>query len=344
MALPSGYTQLDYIESGKGQYIDTLFMPTQNSKIEAVVEGWPVTEVSTALFGTQSSSDDRYDFFIHSSGVYRSYFNGDYVSFAESVSFDSAVSVVRDGTTVGVGAHTLTNAASEFACTTSLYLFAHNNNGSATRLSSLKLCSCRIFENGELVRDFVPALRNSDAAAGLYDVQNAVFYTNAGTGVFTYPGYVEPAGTHNALIDGAAYEVTGGKAMVGGTVYDTAGGKTLVDGTVYEIAFGGSPFTAAITAAGDSRYAYAEINGTKHYSVKTIECEAGTTVTVYVGATTMAASSAQITWNGTKVASGTDPSTGAEYSFVPDASTVSIKFTSTTKGTQTYWTAAITTS
>ena len=37
---------------------------------------------------------------------------------------------------------------------------------------------------GVLVRNFIPAKRNSDNVLGLYDLVNNVFYTNAGSGTF----------------------------------------------------------------------------------------------------------------------------------------------------------------
>lgn len=43
---------------------------------------------------------------------------------------------------------------------------------------------------------------------------------------------------HKTLIDGTAYEITGGKTLVGGTAYGISGGKTLVGGTAYDISFG----------------------------------------------------------------------------------------------------------
>lgn len=42
---------------------------------------------------------------------------------------------------------------------------------------------------------------------------------------------------HKTLIDGTAYEISGGKALVNGTAYSIKNGKTLVGGTAYEIGF-----------------------------------------------------------------------------------------------------------
>ena len=43
---------------------------------------------------------------------------------------------------------------------------------------------------------------------------------------------------HKTLINGTAYEITGGKTLIDGTAYSIAGGKTLIGGTGYDISFG----------------------------------------------------------------------------------------------------------
>lgn len=46
-----------------------------------------------------------------------------------------------------------------------------------------------------------------------------------------------PPATHKTLINGTAYEVTGGKCLVNGTVYSIKKGRTLIGGTGYDIKF-----------------------------------------------------------------------------------------------------------
>lgn len=41
------------------------------------------------------------------------------------------------------------------------------------------------YQNGVLVGDFIPAIRNSDNVVGMYDLVSGQFFTNAGTGTFT---------------------------------------------------------------------------------------------------------------------------------------------------------------
>lgn len=71
--------------------------------------------------------------------------------------------------------------------------------------------------------------------------------------------------SHRAMIDGTAYEVTGGKTLVDGTVYSIKGGKTMVDGTVYGIDFGSAEipvsFDGKHTIYGDGRKGWIEITG-----------------------------------------------------------------------------------
>ena len=51
--------------------------------------------------------------------------------------------------------------------------------------------------------------------------------------------------SHKTMIDGVAYEISGGKTLVGGTAYSIDKGKTLVGGTAYEVGF--APDTVILT-------------------------------------------------------------------------------------------------
>ena len=52
---------------------------------------------------------------------------------------------------------------------------------------------------------------------------------------------------HKVLVDGTAYEISGGRTLVNGTGYSIDKGKTLVGGTVYEVGFAPSEVTVTIT-------------------------------------------------------------------------------------------------
>ena len=48
-----------------------------------------------------------------------------------------------------------------------------------------KLYGCKMWENGVLIRDFIPCYSRSNGIPGLYDLVNKKFYSNAGYGTFT---------------------------------------------------------------------------------------------------------------------------------------------------------------
>ena len=48
----------------------------------------------------------------------------------------------------------------------------------------MRLYLCKIYDNDNLVRNFIPCYRKVDNEIGLYDVINDVFYVNSGTGEF----------------------------------------------------------------------------------------------------------------------------------------------------------------
>ena len=62
-----------------------------------------------------------------------------------------------------------------------MYLFYRNLVGGKAKMT---LYSCKIYDDGVLVRDFIPCSRKSDGLIGLYDTVTKEFYTNAGTGEF----------------------------------------------------------------------------------------------------------------------------------------------------------------
>ena len=76
-------------------------------------------------------------------------------------------------------------SSATFSCTVPMFLFAYNNNGSVGNLdSSIKIYSCQIYDNGTLIRDYIPC-QTTAGEVGLWDDANSVFYGNAGTGTFT---------------------------------------------------------------------------------------------------------------------------------------------------------------
>lgn len=183
-SLPDGYTLVEYIESSGTQYIDTGFTPNQDTRVVIDVETTQAT--TAALFGArQGNTTATFCFFNISATSVRS----DYGTVQDTLAVSSILNRViidKNKNVCTYGGREITQTASTFNCECSLLLLTNNYQGSPTgeSLTSAKVYSCQIYDNGTLVRDFVPCT-NESGEAGLYDCENNVFYANAGTGTFT---------------------------------------------------------------------------------------------------------------------------------------------------------------
>ena len=227
-SLPSGYTKLDYIESSGTQYINTGFKPNQNTRCVIDIEN--LSSAQASFFGARASQTAAsFTYFSLTATTGRS----DYGASKQSMSFTNTVgryTVDQNKNVCTANGVTATGTANTFQLTNNLYLMAVNQANAAMQNAKMKLYSAKIYDNGTLVRDFIPC-KNASGAIGLWDNVNSVFYANAGTGTFS-------AGKkHKTLIDGTGYEIKSGRVLIAGTGYDIKKGRTLIDGTGYDIKF-----------------------------------------------------------------------------------------------------------
>ena len=182
-SLPSGYTKLAYIQSSGTQYVDTGFVPNQDTRIIYDCE-----RLSTAsaehFFGvrTGTSAKEAFCFYIYNSGWRYAYNNNLAVGNDPSTGryvFDANKNVMTIN-----GSLTLKSTYAKFKASATATLFSMRSVNSGISYGSHKLFSCQIYDNGNLIRDFVPCV-NASGAVGLYDLVGRKFYGNAGTGVFT---------------------------------------------------------------------------------------------------------------------------------------------------------------
>ena len=180
--LPEGYTEVQYIQSSGTQWINTGFKPNQNTRAALTVDAKPSTAAAW-LFGARNGNTDRTFGLLSFNSQYRSDYNNsteEYSTVTPSGKFtvDKDKNVTKFNGTIGVTAR-----SGVFQCTYPLFLFANNNAGTAAGFGSFKLYVCQLYDNGNLIRDFVPCI-DPAGAVGLYDLVGGKFYGNAGTGVF----------------------------------------------------------------------------------------------------------------------------------------------------------------
>ena len=173
------YTRLEYIESTGTQYIDTGFKPNNNTRV--IFSGYNTSSSSGWTFGAwDSSSSNQYAF--SCLGTY-SFRYGSTNTSLTTVPV-GALEVDFNKNRYSMNGTTGTLSSQTFSCSYTMYLFAINAAGSVSSGKFTgRIYSCRIYNNGILVRDYIPALR-SDGIAGLYDAENDAFYASSGTSNF----------------------------------------------------------------------------------------------------------------------------------------------------------------
>lgn len=180
--LPNGYTELEYIQSTGTQYIDSEFIPNQNTRV-----------VMDLLYtGSESISNEFGAWNAANTGAFISLTTGRnnlypfYGSTSKQVPVDRTTRhiVDMDKNVVKMnGESMITFDAVTFACVYPLFLCCFNSFGTAENMTALRIYSCQIYDNGTKIRDFIPCI-NPSGEIGLYDTVNKKFYGNKGTGTF----------------------------------------------------------------------------------------------------------------------------------------------------------------
>jgi len=193
--LPVEYTQVDYIQSSGTQYIDTGY---------------------TFINATQKLEFNFTPLLIGDYRVCGSYISGhkgmivqprqtnmiEVGSLSITPDFDMLVNTnyevyleAKNGSyDFKLNSNTKTGSYGSRDAITNLshYIFGVHQTSGITNAASMNLYYYKMYDNDVLVRDMIPCYRNSDNEVGLYDLVNGVFYTNAGTGVFTYGNIATP--------------------------------------------------------------------------------------------------------------------------------------------------------
>ena len=190
--LPTEYQKLKYIETTGTQYINTNFIPNNNTKIEVT---YMLTNVLTQIiFGSRAEADSSraYNgiFVTHRSSTakvawgkglnsnidiqnyndinvkYKVFFDKNNIYFNNNL-VHNFLDVIWDGNY-------------------SIFAGCINTKGRAEFYAKCKYYNIKIWNENTLERDLVPCYRKSDNVVGLYDLVNDIFYTNQGTGEFIY--------------------------------------------------------------------------------------------------------------------------------------------------------------
>lgn len=204
MALPNGYTQLEYIESTGFQYINANVACGGSMGIimDYMMTAPPSNNNRQALFGYERGNTCFYlmhagdqTYYVRDHGINQKTLNT-YISIGDRAVVDMEYSIQRtcmiysfDGsspsTETSLGFYTTSADHNNF------FLFAYSTAQMATappsfptNYSKMRLYSCKILDQGRtLQRDFIPCI-SPYGEVGLYDQISETFFGNLGTETF----------------------------------------------------------------------------------------------------------------------------------------------------------------
>ena len=199
IVLPEGYTQLKYIESSGTQYVDTGFMPNNNTRV--IIDAQMLSNSTHAgLFGSRitSSSNSMWCWLNDGNTWKADYSTSNTRATFSNISISDRLVVDYNKNSVSVSGSNHTWAEATFQSTCNMILFGVNTGGTPQYLSSARIYSCQIYDNDVLIRDFIPCI-NSDGVVGLYDLVNAIFYDDESGGTFISGEVVNTNATKSIL-------------------------------------------------------------------------------------------------------------------------------------------------
>ena len=184
--LPQGYTEVEYVENTGTSYFNTNFVPNQDTRVVCDMQLvtasdfprlWGAGAWNSAT-GIQPNFEGGY---LRMSWLGKTSWTK-YTSVPQS--FDRKVYDVNknylyvDSVQIGSNTYTTITASDPIG------VFTYIGSGRPSSSSYWgqehfkgKMYSFQIYDNGTLVRDLVPCIKDSDNTVGAYDIVNDVFYT-----------------------------------------------------------------------------------------------------------------------------------------------------------------------
>ena len=187
----AGQSRVEYITNPTlEEFINTGFTPNAKTRVVVVLRDFQHT--STMAFGGRNANDvSMFCVGSHSEGTIRFDYGtksgNNQVKYTytggvgdHTLEINNGVCKV-DGTTV----YTFRAAVKTFTGAQPIHIFGMNNGGThVNMLKSVKIVSAQIYDNGTLVRDFVPY--RVGTVGYMKDNVSGTLYANAGGGAFTY--------------------------------------------------------------------------------------------------------------------------------------------------------------
>ena len=181
--IPGTYTELEYIQSTGTQWIDTNFIPDNNTRVKTKVQFDSAVNGQGTVFGSSLGYNNS-GFECFRWGTHISFMWGTKAWYSE-YSFD-----INDVAEIDWNKNVLNYKKNNenilqaifnnqtFTTAYPLKLFSLSRGQYYDDVGHIKMYYAQIYDNGVLILDFIPARRNSDGVVGMYDAANQTFYTS----------------------------------------------------------------------------------------------------------------------------------------------------------------------
>ena len=258
-----------YVQCTGNQYIDTGFIPSNTTKIEIDCKLSSSTTNNAVLGSRSGATSNTFTIWGIGGKTLRFDFGTKQISNSSYTPQDRHIYVMDglnlkygiDGTELGE----LT--AATFTCPNNLVLSGVNTNGTVSK-ALYTIYSCKIWDNGTFVRDYIPWIDENDVYCLKDKVNNNLTYSATTTALEGFPVRLKKGVTFNFPYTGAIQNITLPKGVYkletwgaqGGTYssyYGGAGGYsvgiiTLAEDTNLFIYVGGQPAANSSTSSGNS--------------------------------------------------------------------------------------------
>lgn len=205
--VPDGFRKVDWLGTDGYAYIDTGIKPTTRDKHEAVFDCQLSTSTGQILFGSilgnwdakpnnwilfrpAQSNTNKVNLWYRYTGTSTNYSpEGLFVpGTKQHLLIEQISNTVVNFKLNNSSLLSFTTRDAEIESEQPNYrLLRYQMSDESRQLdSTMKIYSYRLSQSGVCVRHFIPVVRNIDDKPGMYDLVNDVFYTNAGSGEFTW--------------------------------------------------------------------------------------------------------------------------------------------------------------
>lgn len=184
VTLPEGYLRLNYLQSSGTQYINTGFKPNSNTRAIFSILFGSIPSTDFGCFGARNAFQvEQFSLVFKRTGELLFQYENQ-SSIAGTLSINNYHFIDINKNVINLDGNLTTVTFANFQVSYPIVLFGMFQKTVHTSIVMTRMTSCKLYDNGTLIRDFVPCI-NPSGEYGLYDAVNNQFYGNAGTGSFT---------------------------------------------------------------------------------------------------------------------------------------------------------------